>query len=654
MSLTKLFNFKYLLQNFKKSKMALILFFIIVPLFTSLMIISAGQEVFEFAELGLINIFGLYIIPFIFSFCLFGYVFKKTSVDFMGSMPISRKCIFITNTIGGIVLIVLLQLVTFLLSILLGMITECTIFVSMALDILIFQTIAYIFVFTIANLAMSLSGNVLTQIALTLLITFIVPFTHFFVLLYNSSNDYDVLVNGSRVIEVDESLNYTAPFLVANDGKYEFNEISMYKMIGLSIIYFIIGLIAFNKRKMEVAGESFENKIVHFVVKGLTLVPFVAYLVGIGMDSDFSIIMIVLAIITIYYFLYDLITNKRMKIRDNIVGLIFSVIAIYGAYMLFISIDDGISKNFDSDSIAELRVEDSNGLFNFETKDSKEIKELLGSMSSEYNYDSRNDRTGVKIRIIRFNGSSYKSYVHMRNEKLNELTDVIINKTTISDSAKIILGSRYSGIEFSKEEEKELKNELNRVLKETTYDELKNLSNQDNYGYRKIIVYEYRKHELKIAEYPINLSENIFKLSAKKFNERAFESIEYEDMRWINTILFYNMSVPDIIKNNIGALEYVGRREICDFIRQNYEAEVTNTKEYAYITGGSVLNFYTNNTQGLIDVLLKIYNEHPEEIKDYYGNDEKYYYDYPTGMPITETIDIPITETIASSGEILE
>ena len=114
------------------------------------------------------------------------------------------------------------------------------------------------------------------------------------------------------------------------------------------------------------------------------------------------------------------------------------------------------------------------------------------------------------------------------------------------------------------------------------------------------------------------------------------------------------MSVPDIIKNNIGALEYVGRREICDFIRQNYEAEVTNTKEYAYITGGSVLNFYTNNTQGLIDVLLKIYNEHPEEIKDYYGNDEKYYYDYPTGMPITETIDIPITETIASSGEILE
>ena len=114
------------------------------------------------------------------------------------------------------------------------------------------------------------------------------------------------------------------------------------------------------------------------------------------------------------------------------------------------------------------------------------------------------------------------------------------------------------------------------------------------------------------------------------------------------------MSVPDIIKNNIGAIEYVGRQEICDFIRQNYEAEVTNTKEYAYITGGSLLNFYTNNTQGLIDVLIKIYNEHPEEIKEYNGYDEKTYYDYPSGGFITETIDIPINETIASSGEILE
>ena len=216
------------------------------------------------------------------------------------------------------------------------------------------------------------------------------------------------------------------------------------------------------------------------------------------------------------------------------------------------------------------------------------------------------------------------------------------------------MGSRYSGIEFSKEEEKELKEELNKVLKETTYDELRNLYNQDNYGYKKIIVYEYRKHDLKFAEYPISLSENIFKLSAKKFNEESFETIEYEDMRWINAILFYNISVPDIIQNNIGAIEYVGRQEICDFIRENYKEEVTNTKEYAYITGGSLLNFYTINTQGLIDVLLKIYNEHPEEIKDYYGNDEKFYYDYPTGMPITETIDIPITETIASSGEILE
>ena len=109
MNLMKLFNLKYLMQNIKKSKMAIILFLAVVPIFTALTIIlnSSYYHALEFYELGLANIIFMYITPFILSFCLFGYVYKKKDIDFVCSMPISRKSIFVTNTIGGIILILM-------------------------------------------------------------------------------------------------------------------------------------------------------------------------------------------------------------------------------------------------------------------------------------------------------------------------------------------------------------------------------------------------------------------------------------------------------------------------------------------------------------------------------------------------------------------
>ena len=93
MNLAKLFNFKYLMQNIKKSKMAIILFLSVVPIFTSLLLIISASNSYvpSFLELGSSNIIFMYITPFILSFSLFGYAYKKKSIDFIGSMPISRK-----------------------------------------------------------------------------------------------------------------------------------------------------------------------------------------------------------------------------------------------------------------------------------------------------------------------------------------------------------------------------------------------------------------------------------------------------------------------------------------------------------------------------------------------------------------------------------
>jgi len=104
MSLTKYFNKNYFKENIKKSKGLIALLVIIVPLITILSILllinpQNYTKVLYENEIIWANLICMYIIPVALSFILFGYVYKKSSVDFINSMPLNRKTIFITNMI---------------------------------------------------------------------------------------------------------------------------------------------------------------------------------------------------------------------------------------------------------------------------------------------------------------------------------------------------------------------------------------------------------------------------------------------------------------------------------------------------------------------------------------------------------------------------
>ena len=632
MSLSKLFNFKYLLQNIKKSKMAIILFFIIVPIFTSLMIIAVEDNVFDFLELASINMGFMYVIPFIFSFCLFGYVFKKNSVDFMGSMPISRKCIFITNTIGGIALIVLLQLITFVLSLVLGALTECTIFAGMAFDILIYQTIAYIFMFTIANLAMSVSGNVLTQIVVTILITFLIPFSTWYISESNSNDNYHIEDFGSSVFTVSKMHNYTAPFLIADDGNYAFNKISICKMLVLIAIYFTLGLIAFNRRKMEIAGESFDNKYVHFIVKGLTLAPFVVILIELGDSTDFSVVAIILAIIAVYYFIYDLITAKRMKFRENLVGLVFSIIALYGAYSIWAGIDDNLNKRFKIDDIKRIEIE-RNEEFKFTITDKDKIRSIvaLAGNNAGTDYYNGSGKVRVYIEVTRYGGSKYYKKVYVPKDKLSDILEDSFADISISKNA--VIDGNF--VKFTDEEEEFIKNRLNETLKGMNYRELLNVSE----GESNIYMYEYRGHELARLGYPISIDGELANVVMNAYNRYARE--------YLNTgyhVYYYNVdffgNVSDEVANKMDlALNHVDSSKITDFIFKNYKIEGKDVSKCAMIYA-SDFRFYIED----IDAFLKILNEAYEENKQMIDSEFEEYYS-PKYKDIDYSVDVPIAES---------
>ncbi len=148
MNLTKLFNFKFLKQNLKKSKGLLVLFLSLVPAFTFLVIMLSGNEIvqepIDQIELSVINILGLFIVPIVLSISLFGYAFKRKSIDFINSMPINRKTIFLTNTLAGIVLIILMQLINMLgLFIVKAINTNIILFSGMIVDMFVYFTVSY-------------------------------------------------------------------------------------------------------------------------------------------------------------------------------------------------------------------------------------------------------------------------------------------------------------------------------------------------------------------------------------------------------------------------------------------------------------------------------------------------------------------------------
>lgn len=644
MNLTKLFNYKYLMQNIKKSKMAITLFLLVVPIFTSLFIITAFDSYApSFIELGAANIIFMYVTPFILSFSLFGYVYKKKSIDFIGSMPISRKSIFITNTIGGIALIILMQLITLICTLLFSSITNSLIFSKMVLDLFIYQTVAYIFVFVVSNLAMSVSGNVVTQIVVTLLILFTVSASIFY--LNISNNSFNVSFNPiGQNYDLKKDINYTAPSLIFN-GDYQYNVKSMIKMILLSIAYIILGFNLFKNKKMEYAGESFENKNTHFIVKGLTLIPFVMILVLLFDSHEWEAIIILLTIMAVYFLVYDLITNKRNKIKDNFCAFIISITVLFGAYEILINITEDVKIKVDLDDIKSFTITrvDYNNIATTKSNDISLLEKLA------YNAGDYREGKDVKIELNLKNGD--KGQLRFYYTKDSVIEEVLSSMETpkVSNSTKIKFRYYdYNEIEITKQEEKELKNALNKAFETISAYELYNI-NEEAIDGEYFIIYDYKDHDIIEYNCSIKLTKEVFDVISRIYSRKLNEKIakinrtgEFANIKILNSETLKKYMPEDFKAEKY--YYYVGNysnteteKEILNFVYNNLEKTCNLDEEYIGIQISN-LNFYTNDVEEFAKILEKYY-----KIKN--KNDNDYDYDYEDiAIPDTEAVDEVYTQ----------
>jgi len=690
----KLFNLNYLKQNFKKSKVILSIFTCLIPILNTIILIMTFNNndnyVFGFSEVSIINFIGVYILPIIVSICLFNYIFKKKSVDFINSMPISRRSVFVTNTIFGILIFLSMLVVNLLLMTILTSIFNIPIPFMMMFEYLWYWFIVYIFAFSATNLAMTVSGNAITQVVVTLLLVFLIPFTHMFINVLSSYNtinktylecdkeecipdkyycydDLECNINKNAniyKINLDKQIknNYTSLFgyfymMFTGENNSIINVVSIIKMVILSILYTVVGYILFIRRKMEVSETSFKNIHVHNVVRALTLVPIVAFAYIICRYASFFEIMFVLVIILIYYIVYDLIIRK--SISNIKLSLIYFIVAI-STLTIFYSVVEMAGNKSEKEilkysDIKEVAVDisiHSSGYYDSNMDklyiENKELIDLI--INNSFNdYENKDRNYYLEVYLKTKDNTKYSETINMTKEDYYKIIDILSNNKEYVNYYKNIDFDKVYAVKVGGNLYK--KNDVDAILK-LVKESLSNLTLKELFDLQKkynnvsdnfyISLYTYENHDRQ--EFRINgyINYDLLNSIVNSNNEVLRENISYvipEDY----SIYYSDMYVVEDFDINYYVLRNA-KMDIYNFIIKELENSVDMKKEFITLEinfNSDRYLFTTNNVRGFKEILDKKYEEikNTEEYKNYYGIDvdydkkysvtvEEYNYDY--------------------------
>ena len=654
MNLINLFNFNYLKQNLKKSKGALAVFIGIIPIINILILFmlndnNHSNEVITLPVLSIINFLGIFILPIVISICLFGYVFKKRSVDFVNSMPISRKSIFITNTIGGIAILVLMNLINAIfIYILSNTLPNLVVPLGMIIDYFILWTIAYVFVFTVSNIAVSISGNMITSIAVSALILFLVPFTHAFIsnaLPLNHDSEYIIECNNKECVpdnyygvgttvrnlakenkytmylnRKSSSYNYTLPsnfvigFLFNGSSYYNFyNTTSIIKTFILSLIYIVIGYFLFLKRKMEVCETSFKSIMVHNIVKCLTMVPILSFVYLMLRESyfDFVSLLILLVIIVGYYFIYDLITRKGINyLKKNIFTLLFYI----PLFMLLMKGFDTYlenNKNFSVDDIKYIKIENvSKGNYNSRIFDIYfEDKDVLNYLLTHTGYGTLSEDEYIEVNFRLKDNREYSYNFSISPEDIEYIINLISKNSQVQEYINDIDYDNIYAVKLGNlKVEENYRNELIELCRKHLPNSIENVDNGLN-----IEMYSYTNHE--VEKYYITTDNNIIK---DKIMEIENKTLKEDIVNYPFNELYLYVSGYNLKRE--------GELELYSYIKNNLNTSVDSSKDYMFIEVANYgkdkfYRYYTNDIDKINEIIDKY------KIKEDTYTSEEYYYD---------------------------
>lgn len=605
MNLMKYFNINYLKENFKKSKAFIIFMLVLFPILNAVSVFMTGGyniNILDLESISGLTLFLLYLLPILLSFSLFGYVFKRKSIDFIGSMPISRKTIFITNTIGGISVIISMFLLTSLLIFLSGIINPTIVIpIGVIVDYFILFTLSYILMFTISNIAVSVSGNITTSIVVILLLTFLIPTISYYseYKWFNESNHITYMCEGCNNGITTYGRKY------GNDSKYtlpsayfllnlNYSDLTLYnttaipRTLFLSIIYIFLGIYLFNKKEMEICETSFKTFKTHILVKTLTFIPLMFVVSEIIENSSLAGILFVILVLLIYNFVYDLILKKKIEHFLKNTWIFIGTITVLFIIINVIPTDKKIT-------YTKFTKDDIDVIYHAFERDNVEISKTY--------YDSL--LNGIKIYEDIYSREDYEKYEFYQFQlELKNGKKYYVN-TLISPTDYNNLMNDY------RKKKNKMKVDLSNnvavtaledyiLLDKSTTNLIKNnsINNNESFGIN-ITIYKYINHELVTETFNSNINQDFNNKVINLINDKLLNYRDNNDITKNNGTLNLN----DLNNNFIGHMNEGTNVFINSLTKKNinYNEKVyilmynTDDGHFYYITNldSSLINKFT-------------------------------------------------------------
>ena len=543
MNLMKLINFNFIKENIKKSLGILLFLFFIIPIVNILYLFNMlNQQIYviNLIDLTKMTYFASFIFPIVIAYILNNYLFKQNSLDFYLSKPINKRKLFFSNILAGLLLILVLLIINVIVFSLFNL-TNLSIPFPLLFDYFIYTFILYSFIYIVISLAISLCGNFITALIVSIILIWSFPITLDVdkLLSENYTETYIKFKGDNNEYYVDHIKNIKHPLTLPSSYilKKEFNTGDITKTSLLSIIYIFAGYVLFKRRKMENITSGFKNESLHYVVKTILLLPFMLLnALFLKEKTIFTGLIITLAAI-FYYLIYDLLTQKKLY-RPLKSAIIFT-----WTYIILSLCFYGIISAYNKKQVISCS----------ELTTSNAYSEYLTTTVTSFDLikNSFNNHSDTS-ELFNINNNSYQIIVPLSSDAFTS-----IHKNDLSDYIKYINNASYKNVTAA------YYNNYKLNVDKLDLDNIKIDKNNYRLG---IKLYIYKNHEYQILTIPNNVNKKTMNYITTFLNEKF---LSYNDTPKQISIINGNKDLTNL-------LEYVSEKDddaLTNYLKKHYNDE---------------------------------------------------------------------------------
>lgn len=543
MNLRKLINFNFIKENIKKSLGILLFLFFIIPIVNILYLFNMlNQQIYviNLIDLTKMTYFASFIFPVVIAYILNNYLFKQNSLDFYLSKPINKRKLFFSNILAGLLLILVLLIINVIVFSLFNL-TNLSIPFALLFDYFIYTFVLYSFIYIVITLTISLCGNFITALIVSIILIWSFPITLDVdkLLSENYTETYIKFKGDNNEYNVDHIKNIKHPLTLPSSYilKKEFNTGDIIKTSLLSIIYIFAGYVLFKIRKMENITPGFKNESLHYVVKTISLLPFILLnALFLKEKTIFTGLIITLAAI-FYYLIYDLLTQKKLY------KPLKSAIIFTWTYIILSLCFYGIISAYNKKQVINCS----------ELTTSNAYSEYLTTTVTSFDLikNSFNNHSDTS-ELFNINNNSYQIIVPLSSDAFTS-----IHKNDLSDYIKYINNASYKNTTAA------YYNNYKLNVDKLDLDNIKIDKNNYRLG---IKLYIYKNHEYQILTIPNNVNKKTMNYITTFLNEKF---LSYNDTSKQISIINGNKDLTNL-------LEYVSEKDdnaLTNYLKKHYNDE---------------------------------------------------------------------------------